>query len=330
MIVTDGSRLVARWGSEPWQAAAEAWIGARLDDAGLSRSGPVERARLRPWSVLLTVPTSGGRYWFKESCPPLRFEAGLLARLARLVPERVLPPLAVEAERGWLLSPDGGPTLDRIGATDEAYGRVLVEYGELQRIVARHRDDLVATGLSVLPVSLAAERFEDQLRELARLPHDHPSRVGPDVIAAAVRNRPVITEAARRLAEVPIPDSLQHNDLQPSNTFTPTGAVRFLDFGDAVWSHPFCVLDVALYRICQAWRCGRDDPRIRRLIDGYVEGWTHLGTARELRGLVAPALAVARLHRYNSWHRAIPFMPEGELRRHAGYPESLAGLGGAA
>ncbi|NYE74378.1 phosphotransferase [Microlunatus parietis] len=329
--MSGGSALITRWGSEAWRAQADNWIAARLADAGLRQTGPIEPARLRPWSVHLTVPTSGGGYWFKENCPPVRFEAGLVERLAQLVPGRVLEPLAVDADRGWLLTPDGGPTLERRDVTDETYGRVLVEYGELQRTLAGHRDDLVGTGLAALPVSRAAEHFEDQLRELTRLPHDHPSRVGPEVIAAAGRNSAVITEAARRLAGLPLPDSLQHNDVQPSNTVaSPGGALRFLDFGDAVWSHPFCVLDVALHRIAQAWQCSRDDPRIRRLVERYVEGWTALAPAHELRELIGPALTVARLHRYNSWHRLIPYMPDDELRRHAGYPESLAGLGGAA
>lgn len=322
----DGPDLMTRWVSGPWRAEVESWIGARLDEAGLAATGPVEQARLRAWSVHLTVPTSGGRFWFKENCPPLRFEAALVQRLGRLVPGQVLIPLAVEPDHGWLLSPDGGPTLDRLGATVETYRRVMIEYGELQRAVAGHREELITTGLSALPTSEAAGRLEDQLGELARLPDDHPSRIGPEVLAAANRNRSVITEAARRLAEVPVPDSLQHNDVQPANTFaTADDGVRFLDFGDAVWSHPFCVLGVAIHRIAQAWDCPRNDPRIRQVIDGYLEGWTHLADLGELRELIAPALIIARLHRYNSWHRLIPYAPDDELRRHAGYPESLAG-----
>ncbi|MFC7621193.1 hypothetical protein [Microlunatus sp. GCM10028923] len=330
MTAGSGSALITRWEGESWRAEAAAWIQAQLRAAGLTATGPVLPQLIRPWSVHLTVPTDRGRYWFKESCPAIRFEAGLMECLARLVPGRILEPLAVDAERGWLLSPDGGRTLDQSELTGEEYGRVLADFGELQRLLAGHRDDLVAAGLPELPATRAADHFEQQLRYLVRLPDDHPSRVDPDVVAAALRNRPMIMEAARRLAEGPVPDSLQHNDVQPANTFEDAGGgVRFFDFGDALWSHPFCVLDVAVYRVAQHWNCDRDDPRIRRAVDRYLEVWTAAAPLRDLRSLVGPALTIARLQRYNSWHRAIPYMPDDELRRHAGYPEALAGRGGA-
>lgn len=316
--------LSVRWHTPSWRAEAETWMESRLAEAGVELDGAIKQVRLKPWSIHLMAPTSRGQHWFKENCPPLRFECHLVETLSQLVPDQVLQPVAIDCERGWMLTPDGGTTLDQSATPTDAFGRVLAEYGDLQRAVIDHEAKLVVTGLPVIRARDAIDRFEQQLDDLVRLPVDHPLHVGHDVIASAGRIRHLAAESAAQLADAPIPDSLQHNDLQPTNTFVPgRGATRFFDFGDAVWGHPFCVLNVALFRMAQAWACSADDPRIGRLRDFYLEGWTSWARLGELRRLVKPAMTIARLHRYNSWHQLIPYMPESELRRHAGYAESV-------
>lgn len=316
--------MATRWTSQRWRTDAEAWIRAELDRAGLTLVGPLEQSRVHPWSTHLVAPTSEGCYWFKESCPVLWFEVGLMDVLSRLVPGRVLEPLAIDVGRGWMLTPDGGPVMDT-QATVESFGRALADFAFIQRDVADNGPKLVAGGLDRRPVDDTAGHFEDQLVELVDLPVIHPLRVDPEVLTASARRKEVIDEAVERLAEVPVPESLQHNDLHPRNIFAQTGgSTRFFDFGDAVWSHPFCVLDVALHRISQQWNCPRTDDRLVRLVDMYLDPWTDLAPRRTLRTLIAPAMTIARFHRYNSWHQLIPFMPIRELQRHAGYAQSLA------
>src|SRR4029077_204379 len=53
----------------PWEApggnqAVEAWVDTRLEQLGMRRTGPME-PRPRPWSIVLTVPTSNGGCYFK-------------------------------------------------------------------------------------------------------------------------------------------------------------------------------------------------------------------------------------------------------------------------
>ncbi|WP_157683630.1 phosphotransferase [Microlunatus soli] len=270
------------------------------------------------------MPTDQGRFWLKENCPALRFEVGLVATLCQLVPGQVLEPLAIDLDHGRMLTPDGGATLDESRASTDAFGRTLAGFGCVQRAVADHRAEVIATGLPVVPAARACERFEQQLRYLRRLPVGHPLRLDNDVITRAAKLRTIVGNATSQLAMIPLPDTVQHNDLQPSNAFVPReGGPRFFDFADAVWSHPFCVLNVARYRAASAWNCSIDDHRINYLVDSYLDGWTATAPIHDLRRLVEPAMTVAQLHRYNSWHQLIPYMPYSELQRHAGYAEAL-------
>src|SRR6478735_11020265 len=105
------------WTSRSWRDEAEAWIRDEVAHAGHQLTGPTEQVRVRPWSTQLTVPTSGGLLWFKENHPGQAAEAAVIEQLARLTPDHVVTPVAVERSRGWLLSPDHGRTLLSLGAS---------------------------------------------------------------------------------------------------------------------------------------------------------------------------------------------------------------------
>src|SRR5215208_868062 len=118
---------VRLWSSPAWREQAVGWIDRRLAEAGLARTGAVEQPRVRPWATVLRAHTTGGDVWMKAAGAATAFEAGLYELLAREAPEDVLTPLAVDAPRGWMLLPDGGPTVEELPAA------ALAQYGRLQR-----------------------------------------------------------------------------------------------------------------------------------------------------------------------------------------------------
>lgn len=322
-VLPDDRDMTAVWTSAEWRAAAETWILDRLAEAGLEPTGPIEQPRVRPWSTQLTVPTARGRFWFKENSPAMTFEAGLVEAIAELAPGRVLTPLAVDRDRGWLLGPDGGPTVREQGTDEAAFTRILTEYAELQQTLAG-RTELLDAGLPPLEPAGTADHVDRQVAELAALPPEHPLHADADLLACAARNRSKIIADAELLAEVPVPSTLQHNDLHQNNAFAPgAGPLKFFDFGDAVWGHPFCSLTVTRGALCQEWSCPPEDPRIERLILAYLECWTDLAPLAELRRMLEPALRIGELHRYNSWHRLVPYLPDEMIKGHVGYLRSL-------
>ena len=168
-------------------------------------------------------------------------------------------PLGVDAARGWMLLPDGGPPLGETASGEarrrRAWRRALVRYGELQRELAPHVGRAArrgrrrhAAGGDAGPVRGGARGDRAPTGELWE----------PDRRAPAGRS----PTGARELAESPLPASLDHNDLHPWNVL---GGERFYDWGDSVVAHPFAVALVPLAMLRRPGAGARRLPaRVRR------------------------------------------------------------------
>lgn len=320
--------LVAVWSSERWLADASAWIARALADRGIELTGPVEQSKLRFWGTVLAVPTDAGLAWFKASHPAQAFEAVLVEQLGRIAPAHVLPALAIDPAQGWLLTPDQGPTLaQHAGDPRDHRVRVVGEFAALQRLLAERERAVVATGLTVMEPGAAAARMAAHIDALAALPPDHPFAPGPDLAATARARLPVIDRAAAVLAAAGIPLSLEHNDLHDNNAFVAGEAapLRFFDFGDAVWGHPFASLFIPLSQVLADDDPGdpRDDPHGRALIAAYLEPWADLASPDELEGILDAALVLGHVHKLESWWRLARTTPAQQLEPYRGVQEYL-------
>jgi hypothetical protein len=266
--------VASTWSSDAWRAAAVAWLDERLEAAGARRTGAVEQPHLRPWATLLRAPTTRGVVWMKAAAPATSFEVPLYGLLARVVPDRVLEPIAADEERGWILLEDGGAPI----AEDDdpsGFAAAVVDYGRLQRELMPHVDELLALGVHDMRPRAMPQRFEEALA------------LAPDPSVAALR--PQVREWCEQLAASPLPPSLDHNDLHRGNILA---GGRFFDWGDSVVAHPFAVLLVPL----------DVDATVR---DPYLEVFTDLAPRRELEGTLELACRVAAIARALTWERAL-------------------------
>lgn len=319
---------VAWWTSQAWRTEAETWLQGRITAAGRQVTGPVEQPRVRIWSTQLTVATDAGRVWFKENSPPNRFEAALVEEIDRLAPGSVLCPIAVESQRGWLLLPDGGPTVAahavgaarRDGAADDAmWTQLLREYGELQRILAAH-PDVAQLGVPRLTPQAAADAAGAALERATHYPTDHRLHLSSAEAAHLSRGLEPLAVAADELAQLGLPDTLEHNDLHTGNAFVPhDGRYRVFDFADAVWGHPLCSVVVPVRALAQEWQCPYDDPRITAVSDAYLEVWTTYAPMRRLREALPAVHRIAALHRYEAWRRVLDVVPAKSVGPEAAY-----------
>ena len=312
------------WATEAWRDEATAWSDGVLRAHGISRTGAVEQPRLRTWSTALTVPTDAGRFWFKVNCPGLAAEAAVVALLADLAPDHVVAPLGVDPDRGWMLTPDHGRTLREAGRNDEAtWTRVVAEYADLQRRTVAHGPALRSAGLPALEPQDVATYVDRQLAMLAALPEGHPRYVDPAVLARVAAVLPRVEKLGAALAAGPVPLALDHNDLHDNNTFVPTGAettLRFFDFGDALWAHPFGSMLIVLNVVTDPDGLDLDDAAVTRLLDAYLERWSDLAPLEELREQLDAALVLGRVNRYLSWDRSFAGAPAEALGENAGSP----------
>ena len=231
--------------TDAWRGEATRWVDEQLSAAGRRRTGDVVQRRIRPWSTQLVVPSDHGTVWFKANCPSSAYEPAVHHALSELEPAEVEAPLAIDADRGWMLTADRGTTLgDSHDATLEEWQAVVELAARVQRQVADHGATLVAAGLPDCSPDTVPARYAWLVDQLAALPADHPSHLPADEADSLRARSGVVDDAVQALLAAPLPASLQHGDLHPGNVFVVDGTMRFFDFGDAQWAHVLEVLAV--------------------------------------------------------------------------------------
>ncbi len=296
--------------SGEWLAQAHEWITSELDQVGRTVTGEVVQTRIRPWSTQLVVPTDLGTVWFKANCPDLAFEPALHGALARLVPDEVDRPLAVDPGRGWMMTADRGVTLgDHHTPTLADWQDVVALAANLQRRVAGHGDELGAAGLPDCSPGTIPGRYDRLVAELSALPPTHPSHLAADAADELRAGRGVVEGAVARLLTAPLPPTLQHGDLHPKNVFVVDAGLRVFDFGDAQWAHPLEVLAVPWGWVTQLTTLPWEP-----VLDAYAAGWGDLVGRAELEELMSAALVTHAVNRSQTWLGAVAGATGQELQ----------------
>ena len=318
-----------RWASVAFQEELRRWVA---DHVGSVRA--MDRVKLRPWSAVWRVEADDGIFYAKQNCPLQNFEAALVLELHEISPHGIVPVAAADAERGFLLTADQGPVLEK---RDEAtnlrvWQELLVAASRLQRDVVTHVDALEArVGLTRLAPEDAEEYVAARVDAFAALAEGDPRRLAPEVAERLRAHLPVVRSWSEEVAALGLPLSLNHNDLHEHNTFDTADGLRFFDFGDAVVSSPLEVLRVPLAIVAGDVGDDPEDPRLRAVADAALEVWSDLAPMRELRAALPAALQLGRLARAESWIRCLPSMTAAELADYGQYPASwLASLTDAA
>ena len=271
-------------GPQDEQADLLAWVHARLEVFGLGVTGEVTRPHVRPWGVVVRVPTASGPVWAKAVEPALRHEVAVTTLLARRRPDAVAPVLGADTARGWLLLADAGETLREVAARERTlapWHDALALYASVQRDVAAEAAALLDDGLPDLRLPRLPDLYADLVGRLAP--------VGASALAAV----PLLRDLCAELAATGLPDTLQHDDLHDAQVFVRDGRVRILDWGDACLTHPFLTLAVTLDGVL-AW--GLDDEEASEdttpYLESYLAGWAGAGSPDQL---VAASRAARRL-----------------------------------
>ena len=323
-----------RWLDPQWRDGALDWVRARLDEQGRSVLGEVEQPHVYPWSTVLRVPTAEGPVWFKASARGTAYEVPLLTALGSWCPKRVLVSLAADADRGWLLLPDGGTTL-RVaqgGQTDVAHWeKVLVEYAELQRLLAARAEEMVALGVPDLRPAALPGHLADLLADEPALMVDEPDGITSADLARLRSEQDRFAQSCGELAATGVPSSVQHDDLHDANIFLPydgSGPYRVFDWGDASVAHPFTTLLVTLRVVAHFGKLPNGAPELFRLRDAYIEAWTGEHDRSTLLEACRLALLTGPLGRALSYRRSLlDATPSARARHGDGVPGWLVDLG---
>jgi hypothetical protein len=299
--------LSSRWTTAAFRDELRDWCERHI--------GPVtsmEQHKLRGWATVWRVTTADGSWFAKQNCPGQQVEVPLMAALARLTPDRVVPVTA--AGDGFLLTPDQGPVFyETAGADLDNWVRLARDAALLQRELVAHRAELVAIGTTELAPLETVDYVRARVEQYAALPDHDPRRIDAELARRLDAHFPVVRRWAEEVAGLGLPVTLNHNDLHENNVFDVDGRLRFFDFGDSLLTEPLGVLLVPLNILGDKLGADADDPRLWRVADAALEVWSDLVPAGQLRAALPLALQLGRLGRVESWVRCQPALSDAQL-----------------
>ena len=296
------------WAARGWHAQAEDWLAAEMERLGRPLTGPVEQIRVWELSCVLRAPTTAGDVWFKTSiAAPLFVNEGVVMRaLARLFPDNVPAPLAVDPERGWMVLAGFDAKLGW-DAPLEVVEAVARTFAGMQAEAAGHVDLLLAAGCHDRRLDRLAARAEAWLPEVGadgRLPAmDTATWLSEEEAAALAAAVPRIRACCEELAALAVPSSLVHGDLHLANVAEgPRGPLLF-DWTDACVAHPF--LDLATIRRGTGEVDVAEEELRARLRAAYLPAWSSFESPERLARAWELAVPLGALHQAISYRSLV-------------------------
>ena len=298
------------WTRPEWLAEVRAWVDARLAERGVRVVGDVEQPHLYWWATALRIPTSDGVVWFKAEQPHHAFEVSLTELLARLVPRHTAEVVAADPERGWMLTRDAGTRLRELPDALRRWEEVLPRYAEIQIACASRVADLLALGVPDHRLEVMPEQLRHALDDTGALLLEHEDGLTAEEHRRIVAELPAFDDVCRRLGDLPIPQTLQHDDLHDANVFVRDGEYVVFDWGDGCISHPFHTLAVTLRAAAHRLELPAGGEEVVRLRDAYLEPWTGVAPRPDVELAADLARRTGAIQRALAWHRFSQLMPD--------------------
>ena len=277
------------WAQKGWFVRAEAWMQTQLAQSGYTVTAPIEQVKSWCISCILRARTTAGDVYFKQAAalPLFGPEPRLTAGLARLYPDHIPIPLAIDEEQGWMLLADFGPEVGwdaPLAVREEA----LALFGQLQINFAGRVDELFALGCLDRRLDRLAEQIEPLL---------YDGHVRSALNVAEVEKlqalAPQLKTMCAALASYKVPQTLVHGDLHLSNVARQGGKYLFFDWTDACVTHPFLdMIDILREK---------DESAQARLRDRYLALWSDYEPPERLQEMWVMAEPLCALHQAVSY-----------------------------
>jgi hypothetical protein len=259
---------------KPSLSYATGWARGRLDTLGIHSLSAATIFRERPWSTVLRIETSAGILFLKVPVPGLAKDAAVIELLATISPGLVPEVLAKDEETGCFLMRDAGEPLhdflqQQINAAKVA--EVLRSYAEMQIAASGRLQELFELGLP----DWRLDRFPEVYAEfLSSGILQEAEGVDDEELFRFKSLSSAIAGICSELLSLTIPSSIEHADFHDKNIMiSDAGAVRIIDFGDAVVTHPFFSAANFLYKM-QRNHASKVSPEIMALLEeSYLSPW---------------------------------------------------------
>ena len=305
-----------------WLRTLLNWISSVISPLGLELADSIRQFNARPTFSLIRFETTGPAVWFKAVGEPNLREFPITLKLAELFPRFMPEVLANKPEwNGWLSREAGGRNLG--DAKDiERWESAAADLAKLQI-------ESIPSSESLLPLGAHDLRFDDLFSAIdpffdlvARLMDEQP-RTPPAILSREDLSllKVLVDDALTMLADLRMPTTLGHLDLNPWNVIVSTDRCVFLDWAEGYVGHPFFSFE---YLLQHFRRNSEDSAKFEpRVVNAYKVGWQELlsdDCISQALGLAPLAAVFAYVVASNTWKGA------ERLRdpKIAGYFRSLA------
>lgn len=265
----DASAPFARRG---WLGSLRNWTSSVIQPLGLELIDSLRQFNAGPAFNLTRFETTGRAVWFKAVREPNLREFPITLKLAELFPSFMPEILATKPEwNGWLSREVDGGNLGE--AKDvEAWEWAAANFAKLQIESISSSESLVPLGAHDLRPEALLAAIDPFFDLVARLMDEQP-KTPPAILTREEINlvKVLVDDAITLLADLGIPTTLGHMDLNPWNVIVSTDSCVFLDWAEAYVGHPFFSLEYLL----QHFRRDRDDTGMfeSRVVSAYNAPW---------------------------------------------------------
>lgn len=315
----DQSSPFARRG---WLSDLRDWTAQVIRPLGLELTGPLRQYNASPAFNLIRFETTGPAVWFKAVGEPNLREFPITMKLAGLFPMFMPEVLATTPEwNGWLSREVDGKNL---GETKDLalWEQTAADLARLQIQSIPESESIVQLGAHDLRFDALLSAIEPFFDVVGRLMDEQP-KTPPAILSRAELSllRVLVDDALTLLADLRIPNTLGHLDLNPGNILVSAHGCVFLDWAEAYVGFPLFSFEYLL----EHFRCQNEigaDHR-SRIFDAYTTPCRQaLSNDRMTDALTLVPLAAVFAYAVgtNAWKE------EAKLRdpKFAGYVRSLA------
>jgi len=293
--IDNPAQLRAPWNSIGWHDVACDWISAQLALHGYTPLAPTTQQRAWGLSCTMKIGTDKGDVYFKATPPFMAHEGRIMRAVAERCPQLLPAPLAVDAERGWLLMSDyGGDMLHECPN--------IARWEEALRTFSKEQVEQVENLSHWLSLNIPDRRLGRMVEMIDPLIASCEGMLAggvngltdAEVDALHFLSMPLKLMCAR-LAQYAVPHTLVHGDLG-GNILIRDEGYTFFDWTDVCVSHPF----FEMATISGAYfdeSVLKDNPDAEiRLRDAYLEPWTKLMPVEKLVEAFEASRPLGALH----------------------------------
>ena len=281
-----------------------AWMHSVLEELAIPIVGEPQQVKNAYVSTVFRCPTAQEDVYLKILPPVFVRETQITARLVEWGITRLPEILAMDSERGLMLTRDMGGCNLTDCCTIDKLSVVVQTVAKFQLAAADIIDSAVPWPFYDWRMRTLTDQMDALFDQAPRFLDDSPYTMSASERAQLRQKLPEWKQLCEDIQKVPVPDTIDHGDLRPGNIRVVSDGFILYDWAWSAITHPFISITGFLGVLRKS--LSEDDRKYLR--DAYLDFFTGHASRQELRLLfdlvtaVSPLVAVAA---DGEWLRAI-------------------------